>query len=136
MNRNSSGRRYDREFKNNAVALVRGGRTITELPARSSQRGDVWQVDMGIAGKVRPCLLLTDYPADDELAMVTVLPHTTAVKGNRWELNIPKPFLKPGAFHFQQIQSISVAYLMRRLGAFTVEELDRVTDMLCQRLGC
>ena len=44
---------------------------------------------MGIAGKVRPCLLLTDYP---ELAMVTVLPHTTAVKGNRWESNIPKPF--------------------------------------------
>ena len=40
---------------------------------------------MGIAGKVRPCLLLTDYPADDELAMVTVLPHTTALKGNRWE---------------------------------------------------
>jgi mRNA interferase MazF len=75
-----------------------------------AQRGDVWQVDMGIAGKVRPCLLLTDYPADDELAMVTVLPHTTAVKGNRWELNIPKPFLKPGAFHLQQIQSISVAY--------------------------
>ena len=27
-----------------------------------AQRGDVWQVDMGIAGKVRPCLLLTDYP--------------------------------------------------------------------------
>jgi mRNA interferase MazF len=74
--------------------------------------------------------------ADDELAMVTVLPHTTAVKGNRWELNIPKPFLKPGAFHFQQIQSISVAYLMRRLGALTVEEMDRVTDMLCQRLRC
>ena len=68
--------------------------------------------------------------------MVTVLPHTTAVKGNRWELNIPKPFLKPGAFHFQQIQSISVAYLMRRLGALTVEEMDRVTVMLCQRLRC
>ena len=25
-------------------------------------RGEVWQTDMGIAGKVRPCLLLTDYP--------------------------------------------------------------------------
>ena len=24
--------------------------------------------------------------------MVTVLLHTTAVKGNRWESNIPKPF--------------------------------------------
>ena len=31
MNRNRSGRRYDREFKDNAVALVRGGRTITEV---------------------------------------------------------------------------------------------------------
>ena len=31
MNRNRSGRRYDREFKNNAVALVRGWRTITEV---------------------------------------------------------------------------------------------------------
>jgi transposase len=32
MNNNSrTGRRYDREFKNNAVALVRSGRTVTEV---------------------------------------------------------------------------------------------------------
>ena len=32
MNSSSrTGRRYDREFKNNAVALVRGGRTISEV---------------------------------------------------------------------------------------------------------
>ena len=32
MNSNSrTGRRYDREFKNNAVALVRSGRTVTEV---------------------------------------------------------------------------------------------------------
>ena len=32
MNSNSrTGRRYDREFKNNAVALVQSGRTITEV---------------------------------------------------------------------------------------------------------
>ena len=31
MNRNRSGRRYEREFKNNAVALVGAGRTITEV---------------------------------------------------------------------------------------------------------
>lgn len=42
-------------------------------------RGEVWQTDMGIAGKVRPRLLLTEYPADHELALVTVIPHTTAV---------------------------------------------------------
>jgi transposase len=30
-NSNKSGRRYDREFKQNAVALVQAGRTITEV---------------------------------------------------------------------------------------------------------
>ncbi len=32
---------------------------------RDATRGDIWLIDMGIAGKVRPCLLLTDYPEDD-----------------------------------------------------------------------
>ena len=100
-----------------------------------ARRGEVWMVDMGIAGKVRPCVLLTDYPADDELAMVTVLPHTTATKGNRWEIPIAKPFLKPGAFHLQQIQSVSVAYLMRRLGVLTDQEWKLVLNKLTQRLG-
>jgi transposase len=31
MNHNNSGRRYDREFKDNAVALIRSGRSITEV---------------------------------------------------------------------------------------------------------
>jgi mRNA interferase MazF len=49
------------------------------------KRGDVWIVDLGLAAKVRPCLLLTDFPTDDELALVTVVPHTTAIRGNKWE---------------------------------------------------
>src|SRR5688500_9237873 len=31
MNSSRTGRRYDREFKNNAVALVRSGRTVTDV---------------------------------------------------------------------------------------------------------
>ena len=58
-----------------------------------------------MAAKVRPALLLTGMPADDDLDIVTVLLHTTALRGNRWELPIPKPFLKPGAFHLQQVQT-------------------------------
>ena len=61
--------------------------------------GEIWMVDFGLAAKVRPALLLTGKPAADELDLVTVLLHTTALRGNRWELNLPKPFLKPGAFH-------------------------------------
>jgi mRNA interferase MazF len=86
-----------------------------------------------MAAKVRPCLLLTDFPADDELALITVLPHTTSLRGNRWELSIPKPFLKEGAFHFQQIQSVSVARLVRKLGTLTQNDWHQVQDKFRER---
>ena len=98
-------------------------------------RGDVWMVDFGMAAKVRPALLLTGHPADDELDVVTVLLHTTSLRGNQWELDIPKPFLKPGAFHLQQIQTVSTVKLERRLGTLNDAEMDRVLDALAERLG-
>jgi len=97
--------------------------------------GEVWQVDLGLAGKVRPCLLLTSYPNEDELALVTLVPHTTALRGNRWEVSISKPFLKSGAFHLQQIQSVPTVRLMRKLGALSDEELTIVHDRLRQHFG-
>jgi mRNA interferase MazF len=97
-------------------------------------RGEVWQVDFGMAAKVRPALLLTGNPADDELDLVTVLLHTTSLRGNRWELSIPKPFLKPGAFHLQQIQSVSTVKLERKLGVLNETEMNQVVDALAERL--
>ena len=97
-------------------------------------RGEVWRVDFGMAAKVRPALLLTGNPADDELDLVTVLLHTTSLRGNRWELSIPKPFLKPGAFHLQQIQSVSTVKLERRLGVLNETEMNQVLDALAERL--
>ena len=47
--------------------------------------GEIWMVDFGLAAKVRPPLLLTGNPATEELDLVTVLLHTTALRGNRWE---------------------------------------------------
>jgi mRNA interferase MazF len=99
------------------------------------RRGEVWLVDLGLAAKVRPCLLLTDFPADDELALITVVPHTTAVRGNRWEHACEKNFLKPGAFHLQQVQSVSIAKLVRRLGALDNEEMATIGESLGGRLG-
>jgi mRNA interferase MazF len=97
--------------------------------------GEVWLVDFGLAGKVRPALLLTGNPADDELDLVSVLLHTTALRGNRWEIAIPKPFLKPGAFHLQQVQSIPTVRLERRLGMLTEAEMNQVLDALAERLN-
>jgi mRNA interferase MazF len=103
------------------------------MPVISS--GEVWLVDFRLAAKVRPALLLTGNPADDELDLITVLLHTTSLRGNRWELSIPKPFLKPGAFHLQQIQSVPTVRLERRLGVLTETEINQVLDALAERLA-
>jgi mRNA interferase MazF len=91
--------------------------------------------DFGMTAKVRPALLLTGNPTHDELDLVTVLLHTTSLRGNRWELNVPKSFLKPGAFHLQQVQTISTVKLERKLGTLTTSEMRQVLDVLGQRLG-
>jgi len=79
--------------------------------------------------------MLSDFPRDDELALVIVIPHTTAVRGNRWELALPKPFLKPGVFHLQQIQPLPIARLDTKLGALTAEELRQVKQALTTLLN-
>ena len=97
--------------------------------------GEIWRVDFGLAAKVRPALILSDYPADDELALLVVIPYTTAVRGNRWELTIPKPFLLTGAFHLQQVQPISLSRFDVRLGVLTPEEFKRVKETLVRLLN-
>jgi len=92
-------------------------------------------VDFGLAAKVRPALILSDYPADDELALLVVIPHTTAVRGNRWELSLPKPFLKPGVFHLQQIQPLPLVRFDVRLGTLTPSELRQVKAALVRLLN-
>lgn len=104
------------------------------MPPRP-HRGEVWLSDLGLAAKVRPCLVLTDAPADNELALFTVVHHTTATQGNPWELKIAKYFLKAGAFHFQQINTISAPRLIRCLGSLNDAEMVQVQSMLRLRLG-
>jgi mRNA interferase MazF len=91
-------------------------------------------VDLGLAAKVRPCLVLSDHPADDELTLVIIVPHTTAVRDNRWEVPIPKTFLKTGVFHLQQLQSVPIVRLQRKIGELTDEELRLVRSRLVELL--
>jgi len=98
--------------------------------------GEVWQVDLGMAAKVRPCLVLTPRPRSDELDVFTVVAHTTSVRGNRWEVPIAKSFLdKDGVFDVQRIATVASPKLERKLGQLSSPELDSVLDRLAERLG-
>ena len=41
------------------------------------RRGEVWMVDLGMAAKVRPCLVISIETADQDRALATLVPHTT-----------------------------------------------------------
>jgi mRNA interferase MazF len=98
--------------------------------------GDVWMLDMGLAAKVRPALVLTTEPADHEQALVTVVNHTTQIDPeNPWTVSIPKPWLKEGAFHMQQVGTFPLKYLVRKMGSLTPEEFAKVKLRLALRLG-
>ena len=49
-------------------------------------RGEVWLADLGIAAKVRPCLVLSVPPGPQDRVLVTLVPHTTSVHGTQFEV--------------------------------------------------
>jgi mRNA interferase MazF len=54
-----------------------------------ADRGSVWIVDLGLAGKVRPCLVLSVATDPQDRELVTLVPHTTRVlQVLRFNLNI------------------------------------------------
>lgn len=54
----------------------------------SIQRGEVWLIDLGMVAKVRPCLVLSIPPGDDDRVLMTLVPHTTSVRGSRFEVAV------------------------------------------------
>jgi mRNA interferase MazF len=51
----------------------------------SPRRGEVWLVDLGMAAKVRPALVISIPAEDIDRALVTLVPHTTSPRQSRFE---------------------------------------------------
>jgi len=99
------------------------------------QRGEVWLVDLGMTAKVRPCLVVSVPAEQEDRALVTLIPHTTSVRGSRFESSVPVRFLKPGAFDAQGIITVPSVKLMRRLGRLEADHLRQVEGALSRWLG-
>lgn len=68
-------------------------------------RGDVWLFDLGMAEKVRPALVISVAFGDADRALVTIVPHTTSLRGSQFEIPVSVPFLKAGAFLVQGVST-------------------------------
>jgi mRNA interferase MazF len=103
----------------------------------SAGRGEVWIVDLGFAGKRRPCVVLSVPPADSERALVVIIPGTTSVWGTRFEVRLDLPFLNKagGVFDAQNLQAVSQAKLVQRLGSLTPEQMRSIESAARLWLG-
>ena len=99
------------------------------------KRGEVWQVDFGMVQKVRPAVVVSVPCQDSDRSLIAVVPHTTAIRGSRFEVAFPVRFLESGAFLVQGLVSIPPSFLVRRLGVFSTEQLAVVEAGLRQWLG-
>jgi mRNA interferase MazF len=101
-----------------------------------ADRGSVWIVDLGMAAKVRPCLVLSVPTDPQDRVLMTVVPHTTSIQGTRFEVAAAAKFLYGGGvFDAQQIVTVPQAKLVRKLGDLPPDQLTLVEDAVRRWLG-
>jgi mRNA interferase MazF len=92
-------------------------------------------VDLGLAAKIRPCVVLSVPLEEPDRSLVTVVPHTTALRQSRFEVAASPRFLHSGAFDAQGIVSVPTVRLMNRLGTLNAEQMRAVEKGVCLWLG-
>ncbi len=99
------------------------------------RRGEVWQIDFGMAAKVRPALVLGCDIADEDRVLVAVVYHTTALRGSRYEAPMVVPGLGGGGFDAQSIYTVPAVKLVRRRGILDPTQLQKVEGKVKLWLG-
>ena len=99
------------------------------------RRGEVWLVDFGLAGKTRPALVVSVAFGDQDRSLITVVPHTTSLRGSPYETTVAVPFLKPGAFLVQGVTTFPTVKALHRLGTLQSPAFDKVFGGLLRWLG-
>ena len=98
-------------------------------------RGEVWLFDLGMAAKVRPVLVVSTRYQDSDRSLISVVPHTTSLRGSVHEIALHVSFLKPGAFLVQAVATYPNAGAIRKLGALKPEQFELVFAGLLRWLG-
>lgn len=99
------------------------------------QRSELWRVDLGYLGKVRPVLVVSVPFLEHERTLCIVVPHTTSLRGTRFEVSIQHPVLAVGAFDVQQTAAVQAVKFIHRLGALNEEQMGFLDQALARVLG-
>lgn len=94
--------------------------------------GEVWLADMGIAGKVRPVVIVLDENVSVERALLVHVPVTSQNRGTALEVPLGHlRFLTPESVaNIQAIGSLPQTRFERRLGVLPVDDLAKIKAAL------
>jgi mRNA interferase MazF len=94
--------------------------------------GEVWLVDLGLAAKTRPVVVVSRYDSTPPRALVLYVPVTTQNRGSAYEVELPKlPFLRQGSSaNVQGLGSVPVVRLERKLGDLPNEAILKIKQAL------
>lgn len=92
------------------------------------KRGEIWLADLGYLGKVRPVLILSVTPGDNDRALVSYVIRTTSLRGTAYEVPHLARGMKPGAFDAQGIGTTDFTRFIRRLANIDADTLMRIEE--------
>jgi len=98
-------------------------------------RGEVWQIDFGLAAKVRPALVLGCDIAGEDRVLVATVYHTTVLRGSRYEVPMHVPGLEAGGFDAQSLYTVPAARLLRRRAVLNPTQMLAVEEKVKLWLG-
>lgn len=101
----------------------------------NARRGEVWQIDFGMAAKVRPALVMGCDIGDEDRVLIAVVYHTTALRGSRYEVPMRVSGLEEGGFDAQSLYTIPAIKLIRRRAVLTAGQLKDVEERVKLWLG-
>ncbi len=99
------------------------------------KRGEIWLADLGLSAKTRPVLVLSVPFSDSDYALITVVPCTTNIRSSDFQVKLPVPGLRPGAFNIQGLTAIPPSKFIRRLGTLQPSQMKLIEDTVKKWLG-
>lgn len=94
--------------------------------------GQVYKVDLGIAGKVRSMVVVSREDPEAPRALAVCAPVTTAYRGSEYEVNIGKPrFLREQSYvNVQGLQAVQHHELIGPIGKLHPAEMEKIRAAL------
>lgn len=91
-------------------------------------RGEIWLADLGYNGKIRPVLVLSVQPGNQDRALVSYVIRTTSVRGSDYEVPHQARGMKTGAFDAQGLGTTDRSHFIRLLGRLDEATLAAIED--------